>query len=45
MLLNPDPKIPLTPNHPLTNPDIADKSELLRVSGIGAISVEAIVQT
>lgn len=45
MLLNTDPKVLLAQNLPLLNPDTADKSELLRVPGIGAVSAEAIVQT
>lgn len=45
MLLNTDPKILLAQNLPLINPDTADKAELLRVPGIGAVSAEAIVQT
>lgn len=45
MLLNTDPKVLLAQNLPLINPDTADKSELLRVPGIGAVSAEAIVQT
>ncbi len=44
MLLNTDPKVLLAQNLPLINPDTADKSELLRVPGIGAVSAEAIVQ-
>ncbi|MDV0443441.1 radical SAM protein [Methanorbis rubei] len=45
MLLNTDPKILLAQNLSLLNPDTAEKSELLRVPGIGAVSAEAIVQT
>ena len=45
MLINTDPKVLLAQNLSPVNPDTAEKSELLRVPGIGAVSAEAIVQT
>ncbi len=45
MLLNTDPKVLLAECLPILDPAVADRRELLRVPGIGAVSAEAILQT